>query len=63
MCLLVKEGGIGVKNLEEVQRSLFLKFGLNLLMQESLRLKFYKAKYVKMGHVSLCLDDVKGSVF
>lgn len=36
LCLLVEEGGIGVRKLEEVQRSLFLKFGWNLLTKESL---------------------------
>lgn len=63
MCLPIKEGGIGVRNLEEVQSSLFMKFGWNLLTTENLWTKFFKAKYVKLGHVALSIDDNKGSNF
>ncbi|XP_042969088.1 uncharacterized protein LOC122301771 [Carya illinoinensis] len=53
LCVPVKEGGIVVRDLEEVQKSLFLKFRWNLLTKNSLWAKFFRAKYVKHG--ILCL--------
>lgn len=55
--------GIRLRKLEEVQSSLFLKFGWNVLSQDSLWLNFFRAKFVKKCHVSLCTEEHTGSSF
>lgn len=59
----VKEGGVGVRELGEVQRSLFLKFGRQLLTQDLLWVKIFWVKYVKNGHHVLSLEGKSGSLF
>lgn len=63
LCVLVEEGGIGVRDISEVQSSLFMKFGWNILTQKSIWANFFWAKYVKNGHIVQCLDKKGGSRF
>ncbi|KAG6673010.1 hypothetical protein I3842_16G088800 [Carya illinoinensis] len=59
----VEEGGIGVRDISEVQRSLFMKFGWLLETQNFLWAKFFRAKYIKAGHAVLSLNCRSGSWF
>ncbi|KAG6645741.1 hypothetical protein CIPAW_08G143400 [Carya illinoinensis] len=53
VCKPVREGGMGLRCLEEVQISLLMKFFWNLLTSNSLWVQYFKAKYVKHMHISL----------
>ncbi|XP_042942930.1 uncharacterized protein LOC122277118 [Carya illinoinensis] len=63
MCGPVEEGGIGVRKLGEVQRSLFHKFRWQLLTEDSLWANFFRAKYVKNKQMCLWLGRTSGSNF
>lgn len=63
LCVPVEVGGIGVRDLDEVQKSLFLKFGWDLLTKDSLWAKLFRAKYVKHRHVVLSDESNSGSLF
>ncbi|KAF5475233.1 hypothetical protein F2P56_007063 [Juglans regia] len=56
-------GGIGVSDPDEVQKSLFLKFGWNLLTKNFLWAKLFRAKYVKHRHIVLSDDSSSGFLF
>ncbi|XP_042946137.1 uncharacterized protein LOC122279516 [Carya illinoinensis] len=60
LCRPVLEGGIGLRNLLEAQRSLHMKFVWNLFQGKSVWSKFLVAKYVGNNHIS-CVDSSKGS--
>ncbi|XP_042978817.1 uncharacterized protein LOC122309401 [Carya illinoinensis] len=62
LCLLTSEGGMGFRNLQDVQKTLFMKFAWKLLMEDSLWSQFFKAKYMRDRHVSL-LPQGKGTRF
>ncbi|XP_042959541.1 uncharacterized protein LOC122294687 [Carya illinoinensis] len=51
LCAPEEEGGIGMRDVAEVQKSLFMKFGWNILTQKSLWANFFRAKYLKNGHI------------
>ncbi|XP_042944773.1 uncharacterized protein LOC122278655 [Carya illinoinensis] len=63
LCVPCDEGGVGVRDLDEVQQVMFLKFGWQLLTQDSLWAKFFCAKCVKNSHVSLMQEGRFGSQF
>lgn len=44
---------MGFRNLQDVQKSLFMKFAWKLLTEDSLWSQFFKAKYIKDRHISL----------
>lgn len=54
---------MGVRKLGEVQRSFFMKFGWKILTQRSLWARFFRAKYVKNGHIVLSLECKPGLKF
>ncbi|XP_042950164.1 uncharacterized protein LOC122282278 [Carya illinoinensis] len=60
ICSPTLEGGLGLRKLEEVQSSLFMKMAWNLLTQDSLWANSFKHKYCKGNHVTL-VDNHKGS--
>ncbi|KAJ0074622.1 hypothetical protein Patl1_37562 [Pistacia atlantica] len=51
ICKPYKEGGLGIRNFHEVQRSLHMKFAWRLVTVDNLWTKFFCAKYVKHGHI------------
>ncbi|KAG2674106.1 hypothetical protein I3760_13G120400 [Carya illinoinensis] len=53
ICKPYKEGGLGMRNFHEVQRSLHMKFAWRLLRIGSLWTKFFRVKYVKHSHIYL----------
>ncbi|KAG2696272.1 hypothetical protein I3760_07G050900 [Carya illinoinensis] len=62
ICSPIREGGLGLRKLEEVQESLFMKLAWNVLTGDSLWANFFKHKYVKNQHVTL-VDQRKGTLF
>ncbi|KAG2689159.1 hypothetical protein I3760_09G127200 [Carya illinoinensis] len=62
ICSPIREGGLGLRKLKEVQDSLFMKLAWNLLTGDSLWANFFKQKYVKNQHVTL-VDQRKGTLF
>ncbi|XP_042946129.1 uncharacterized protein LOC122279511 [Carya illinoinensis] len=60
VCMLTKEGGLGLRKFEEVQSSLFMKLASNLLSRVSLWANFFRKKYCKGEHVTL-VDNTKRS--
>ncbi|XP_042980090.1 uncharacterized protein LOC122310271 [Carya illinoinensis] len=62
MCAPVKEGKIGIQNLDEIQKALHMKFAWRLLTTNSLWSRFFKAKYIKQNHVFV-VNPNKGSSF
>ncbi|KAG2685838.1 hypothetical protein I3760_10G144400 [Carya illinoinensis] len=62
ICKPIKEGGLGVRDLEEVQNSLHMKFAWKIITENSLWAQFFRGKYVKGIHLSL-LDKTKGTRF
>ncbi|XP_042969076.1 uncharacterized protein LOC122301760 [Carya illinoinensis] len=62
ICSPIREGGLGLRKLKEVQDSLFMKLAWNLLTGDSLWANFFKQKYVKNQHVTL-VDQQKGTLF
>lgn len=63
MCVPMEKGGSGVRDLTEVQRSLFMKFGWQLVNQNSLWARFFHKKYVKLGHIVLSMTTGLGCRF
>lgn len=53
ICRLIKEMGLGLRNLEDMQVSLHLKLAWNLLQASSLWVKFLISKYIGVKHISL----------
>ncbi|KAJ0086550.1 hypothetical protein Patl1_07518 [Pistacia atlantica] len=53
ICKPYKEGGLGIRNFHEVQRALHMKFAWRLVTVDNLWTKFFRAKYVKHGHIFL----------
>ena len=47
VCTPILEGGMGLRNFEDVQVLLFMKFAWKLLTQNSIWVNFFKEKYVK----------------
>ncbi|XP_042973035.1 uncharacterized protein LOC122304835 [Carya illinoinensis] len=62
LCKLVDEGGVGLRNLVDVQRSLHLKFAWNLLCSDSLWKIFFCAKYMHGQHL-LEINPSRGTWF
>ncbi|XP_042964784.1 uncharacterized protein LOC122299013 [Carya illinoinensis] len=58
MCCPEKEGGIGLRNLEDIKKSLHMKFSWKLLTEDNLWSWFFKSKYVKNSHISLLNPSV-----
>lgn len=52
---------MGLWNFEDVQVLHFMKFAWKLLIQNSIWVNFFKAKYVKESHISL-IEASKGSL-
>lgn len=50
ICKLTNEGGLGLRDLHEVQKSLHMKFAYRLLTTEGLWADFFKSKYLRDGH-------------
>ncbi|KAG2411275.1 hypothetical protein I3760_Q015100 [Carya illinoinensis] len=63
ICKPVEEGGLGVRDLMEVQESLFMKFGWKLLKGDSLWAEFFKKKYIGQDHVYKAIQVQKGTRF
>lgn len=53
ICKPVQEGGIGVRDLNDMQNALHIKFAWRLLSEDSLWSHFFMEKYVKQEHFSL----------
>ncbi|KAJ0095449.1 hypothetical protein Patl1_15066 [Pistacia atlantica] len=51
ICKPYKEGGLGIQNFHEVQMSLHMKFAWRLVTVDNLWTRFFRAKYVKHGHI------------
>ncbi|XP_042983328.1 uncharacterized protein LOC122312726 [Carya illinoinensis] len=62
ICKPVSEGGLGLRNLQDVQSSLHMKLAWNLLQGTSLWSKFFHTKYIGDRHISM-VDHKKGSLF
>lgn len=62
MCKLVEEEGLGLCNLDEMQKALHMKFVWNLIQGKSLWAQFFKGKYVGSKPWTL-LDSHKGTRF
>ncbi|KAJ0103213.1 hypothetical protein Patl1_06269 [Pistacia atlantica] len=58
-----KEGGLGIRNFHEVQRSLHMKFAWRLVTIDNLWTKFFWAKYVKHDHIFLAETSRNASRF
>ncbi|XP_042944792.1 uncharacterized protein LOC122278673 [Carya illinoinensis] len=63
ICKPVEEGGIGIRDLVEVQQSLFMKFGWKLVTGVSLWADFFQEKYLHRDHVYNVMTKNKGSRF
>ncbi|XP_042964739.1 uncharacterized protein LOC122298962 [Carya illinoinensis] len=61
-CQPTEEGGLGIRDFEEVQRALHMKFAWHLLQGHSLWADFFRGKYVQGSHLSL-LSPTKGTRF
>lgn len=62
MCKPVAEGGLGIRNLYEVQQSLHMKLAWSLISQSSLWANFFSKKYVAGVHITE-IDATKGTNF
>ncbi|XP_042950383.1 uncharacterized protein LOC122282502 [Carya illinoinensis] len=62
MCKPTEEGGIGLRDFDEVQLSLHMKFAWKIMTGTDLWSQFFRAKYVGDNHISL-MDPKKGSRF
>lgn len=51
LCKPVEGGGIGVKDIQEVQKAFFIEFAWRLLLVDNLWTKFFLAKYVQNRHI------------
>ncbi|XP_035546552.1 uncharacterized protein LOC118348611 [Juglans regia] len=47
-----REGGLGMKDLKEVQKSLHMKFAFRILSSNNLWSDFFRAKYIRHSHFS-----------
>ncbi|KAF5468900.1 hypothetical protein F2P56_013011 [Juglans regia] len=63
VCKPYKEGGPGMRNFDEVQRSLHMKFAWRLLTVDNLWTKFFRAKFVKHGHIFMAESRRNASRF
>lgn len=50
---MTKEGGLGIWGLNEIQKSLHMKYAWRLMAIDNLWARFFQAEYVKHGHISL----------
>ena len=62
ICKPVEEGGLGLRNLDDMQKALHMRFAWNLIQGKSLWARFFKEKYVGSSPWSL-LDTKKGTRF
>ncbi|XP_042964017.1 uncharacterized protein LOC122298309 [Carya illinoinensis] len=62
ICHPTEEGGLGIRDFEDVQRALHMKFAWRLLQGHSLWADFFRGKYVQGNHLSL-LNPTKGTRF
>ena len=46
ICKPIKEGGLGLHNLEDMQKALHMRLAWNLIQGKSLWANFFKGKYV-----------------
>ncbi|XP_040991014.1 uncharacterized protein LOC121238253 [Juglans microcarpa x Juglans regia] len=63
ICKPYKEGGFGMRNFDEVQRSLQMKIAWRLLIVDNLWTKFFRVKYVKHGHIFMAKTRRNASRF
>ncbi|XP_057965296.1 uncharacterized mitochondrial protein AtMg00310-like [Malania oleifera] len=63
LCKPTSEGGLGVCDFGEVQKSLHMKFAWRLMTLDNLWTKFFRAKYVKQGHISMVVPKDSSSRF
>ncbi|XP_035540358.1 uncharacterized protein LOC118344262 [Juglans regia] len=52
ICVPTKDGGLGMKDLKEVQKSLHMKFAFRILSSNNLWSDFFRAKYIRHSHFS-----------
>ncbi|KAF5458696.1 hypothetical protein F2P56_022709 [Juglans regia] len=57
LCKPTREGGLSLRNSLKVQRAFHMKFAWLLLSGYSLWINFFRAKYVKKGHVVLASNN------
>ncbi|XP_042950232.1 uncharacterized protein LOC122282338 [Carya illinoinensis] len=62
MCKPTEEERIGLRDFDEVQQSLHMKFAWKIMTGSDLWSQFFRAKYVGDNHISL-MDPKKGSRF
>lgn len=63
ICLLVEEGGLGIRAFHEVQESLLMKFAWKLIRGGSLWSDFFTSKYVGNNHIFSVMQGHRGSRF
>ncbi|XP_042958229.1 uncharacterized protein LOC122293848 [Carya illinoinensis] len=51
VCKPTKEGGLGIRDFKEVQKSLHMKFAFRLIATNNLWTDFFRAKYSRNAHV------------
>ena len=59
----MEEGGLGIRDLSEVQSSLFMKFAWKLLVGNSLWAEIFRKKYVGDAHPASVLGNQWGTRF
>lgn len=63
ICLLIEEGGLGIRDLHEVKESLLMKFTWKLIKEQSMWSNFFSTKYVGNSHIFSVMQIRKGSRF
>ena len=63
VCKPISEGGLGVRDFKEIQKSLYMKFAYQLLMVNNLWSEFFRAKYFKNKHITLHVQRLIDSQF
>ncbi|KAF5452775.1 hypothetical protein F2P56_027742 [Juglans regia] len=56
-CCPIEEGGLGIRDFEDIQRALHMKLAWRLMSGHSLWADFFKGKYVKDKHLSLLVPN------
>ena len=62
ICLPLKEGGLGIRSFDDMQKALHLKLAWKLMHEDSLWTNFFRSKYVGNKPLML-LDSQKGTSF
>lgn len=61
VCKPVVERGTDIKELGDVIRSFQMKFAWRLMTVNNLWTNFFKAKYLKLGHLATTLQNTRSS--